>query len=183
MKLTAPLRTALAGAVLFGLAAPALAQDDLPTPEQTAAAFKAICLDHPGDQKAQAKAASSAPWNLKKGKDSNDQRSYYDGGIWQVGLSTSDEGLKVCSLTTAASADMTDAEARVAAIAVLGPRPVDIEAEEGGFYWTPTIDGRDYLIMFQAKTFDNDGHPRTMVSYGLGWQELPGRTTFDNSTH
>ena len=170
MKLSTPLRTAFAAAALFGLAAPALAQDEWPTPEQTAAAFKAICLDHPGDHKAQAKAATSAPWNLKKGKDADAQRTYYDDGMWQVGLSTSDEGLKVCSLTTAASSDMTDAKARTAAIEVLGPRPADIEPEEGGFYWTPTIDDREYMIMFQAKTFDNDGDPRTMVSYGLAWK-------------
>jgi hypothetical protein len=163
------LRIVLAGTAIAALASPALAQDDFPTPEETAAAFKAICLDHPGDHKAQAKAATSAPWNLKKGKDASAQRTYYDDGTWQVGLSTSDEGFKVCSLTTAASNEMTDAKARTAAIEVLGPRPADIEPEEGGFYWTPTIDGREYLIMFQAKTFENDGDPRTMVSYGLGW--------------
>ena len=164
------IKTALSCAALFGLAAPAMAQDEWPTPEETASAFKAICLDHPGDHKAQAKAATSAPWNLKKGKDASAQRTYYDDGVWQVGLSTSDEGYKVCSLTTAASNEMTDAKARTAAIEVLGPRPADIEPEEGGFYWTPTIDGRDYLIMFQAKTFENDGGTRTMVSYGLGWK-------------
>lgn len=169
MKLTTVLRTALTATVLLGLATPAQAQNDWPTPEETAAAFKAICVDHPGDQKAQAKAAMAAPWNLKKDKDSDSQSTYYDDDTWQVGLTTS-EGLKFCSLTTAASGEMADAKARTAVIEVLGPRPADLEPEADGFYWTPTIDGHDYMIMFRAKTFEKDGVSRTLVSYGLAWQ-------------
>lgn len=160
----------LAASASVMVAAPAAAQDVLPTPEQAAAAFKAICLAYPGDQKAQAKAAAAAPWNMTKAKDSNDKRTYYDNFPWQVSLSTTDSGLKICSVTTAGDAGLTDAQARNATVAVLGARPGDLETVDDGFYFTPTINGRDYMIMYQTQNFPNDGRPMTVVSYGLSWK-------------
>ncbi|WP_309752840.1 hypothetical protein [Novosphingobium sp.] len=160
----------LAVSASLAFAAPASAQDVIPSPEEAAEAFKAICMDHAGDHMAQAKAATAAPWNMKKAKDSNDKRAYYDNFPWQLSLSTTDSGLKICAVTTAGDPGLTDAQARSATVAVLGPRPADLEEEKGGYYWTPSIDGRDYMIMYQTKIFPNDGNPMTVVSYGLTWK-------------
>ena len=161
---------ALAASASIGIAAPAAAQDAIPTPEQAAEAFKAICVDNAGDHKAQAKAAAAAPWNMKKSKDSNDKRTYFDSFPWQLSLSTTDNGLKICAITTAAQAGLTDAQARNATVAVLGPKPADLETVEDGYYWNPSIKDRDYMVMYQAKIFPNDGNPMTVVSYGLSWK-------------
>ena len=107
---------------------------------------------------------------MKKAKDSNDKRTYFDNFPWQLSLSTTDSGLKVCAITTAAEAELTDAQARNATIAVLGPLPADLEAVDNGFFWGPSIEGRDYMIMYQTRTFPNDGKPMTVVSYGLSWK-------------
>lgn len=168
-------RSMLIGSALIALAAPALAEtpapkETWPTSEETARAFKAICVDNAGDHKAQARAAAAKPWNMIKSKDSTDRRTYYDSFPWQVSLSNTESGLKLCSVTTGTDASTTDAQARTAAIAVLGPRPADLENEEGGFYWTPKIKGRDYMILYQAQTFENDGNPISVVSYGLSWK-------------
>lgn len=161
---------ALAASASIAIAAPAAAQDVVPTPEQAAEAFKAICVANAGDHKAQAKAATTAPWNMNKAKDSSDQRAYFDKFPWQLSLSTTDTGLKICSITTAAQAGLTDAQARNATVAVLGPRPADLEAVENGYFWTPSINGRDYMVMYQTKIFPNEGRPMTVVSYGLSWK-------------
>lgn len=170
MSKFAQIAMGLAASASLAIAAPAAAQDVIPTPEQAAEAFKAICVANAGDHKAQAKAASAAPWNMKKAKDSNDKRTYFDNFPWQLSLSTTDSGLKVCAITTAAEAELTDAQARNATIAVLGPLPADLEAVDNGFFWGPSIEGRDYMIMYQTRTFPNDGKPMTVVSYGLSWK-------------
>lgn len=161
---------ALAASACFAVAAPAAAQDVIPTPDEAAEAFKAICLANAGDHKAQAKAASAAPWSMKKAKDSNDKRAYYDNFPWQVSLSTTESGLNICSVTTAADQGLTDAQSRNATVAVLGARPGDLETVDNGFFWTLSIKGRDYMIMHQTQTFPNDGRPMTVVSYGLSWK-------------
>ena len=170
MSKFAQIAMALAASASIAIAAPAAAQDVVPTPEQAAEAFKAICMANAGDHKAQAKAAAAAPWNMKKAKDTNDRRTYFDNFPWQLSLSTTDSGLKICAITTAAEAGLTDAQSRNATVAVLGPRPADLEAVDDGYYWTPSIKGRDYMVMYQTKIFPNDGKPMTVVSYGLSWK-------------
>ena len=106
---------------------------------------------------------------MKKSADSDAMRSYYDNFPWQVALSTTDSGIKICSVTTGSDSETTEAQARNAAITVFGPRPAALETIEDGFYWNQSVNGRDYMIMFQKQVFTNDGKPTTVVSYGLSW--------------
>ncbi|MEQ1498690.1 MAG: hypothetical protein ABL914_08495 [Novosphingobium sp.] len=169
MSILRTLSIALSGAAMLALAQPALAEQTWPTPEETARAFKVICLDNPGDQKTQARIATSAPWSLVKSKDSDDKRVYYDKFPWQVTLTKTESGLHICAVTTGAPGETSDAQARTAAIKVLSPRPADIENEEGGFSWTFKNGGLEYLVLYQMQTFENEGNPLTVISYGLSW--------------
>lgn len=163
------LSIAICGAATLALSVPAQAQDEWPSPEDMAGAFKAICLDNAGDHKAQAKVATSSPWNMQKSKDSDDRRVYYDKFPWQVSLTTTESGINICAVTTGTPGDTTDAQSRTAATRVLGQRPADITPEDDGFSWTYKKDGREYLVLFQMQTFDNPEGPLKVVSYGLSW--------------
>lgn len=169
MSIRLPL-SALGAMTALALSAPAGAQSgSWPSPYELAEVFKAICVDHAGDHKAQAKAAQAAPYNLKRGKTTEDT-AYFDGLPWQVALGSADGGLKVCAVTTGMSPSTTDPQIRTATIDVLSPRPADIEDFDDGFYWEPTIGGKSYMIMYQGQPYGEGEQKILIASYGLSWR-------------
>lgn len=162
--------SALGAMAALALCAPAGAQSGAwPSPADLAKAFKAICLDNAGDHKAQAKAAQAAPWNMKRGN-STDETTYYEGMPWQVALGSAKGDLKVCAVTTGMASSTSDAQVRTATIEVLSPRPADLEDFDSGFYWEPTIGGKNYMIMYQGQAYGDGDQKMLIASYGLSWR-------------
>ncbi len=97
-------RRALIAAAALALAAPAAARDSgqwtTVSAVDLARAFRAICLDHPGDAEAQAAIGQADPWNLTQQEevDSNGRTGYRTGKL-QLGVTVKGD-TRVCALTT-----------------------------------------------------------------------------------
>jgi len=130
----------LAAGAATTIAAPAPARDAPQwtnvTPQDMGTAFKAICLDHPGDAEAQGAAGQAKPWNLKQqGPRDEKGRIGYRTGSLQLGATIS-RNANICAITTGLPLDtaITDLAFKISPLLGAG----DPTVEDGKASWTAT---------------------------------------------
>lgn len=130
---------ALAAGAALTFAVPAVAREDAPwstvKPEEQGGAFKAICLDHPGDPAAQSSAGLAAPWSLmQQGPIDANGRTGYRTGNMQLGVVVKD-GTNVCAITTGypIDANIANVAAKVGTMLKLGDPKI---GDDGRARWT-----------------------------------------------
>jgi hypothetical protein len=138
-----------------GLLAPAASAraDDGITAEQLVAPFKAICLDHLGDNAAQAAAAQAAPWNYTpaKHRDGSTDTQRYVSGTIDISIGGADG---VCAVTSVmeASVDLAKAGAALRASLPLGPGEASDTGDSLAWKIQTNDAKRDYGIGLMVST-------------------------------